>query len=149
MTTPRQLDTGKMPWFWATERRMIVFFAILMAVVIAAFVITTWPADAAELPASDLLEVSAASPLGPDASITFSGAIGIRLFEFPDRWPLVGGKAAFASALTVGQYIALGGDVALQKAEEDSTGMRLGACWWRPDGDNEWAIYLRWKAWGW
>lgn len=123
--------------------------------VLAAIVATTaWvtlgkPAHGAELPKSDLVELSAAESLGPDASIVFTGAIGLRVCTFPERWPLVGGHQGFASALQVGKYTALGGDIALQRATEDTSGLRLGACWWRADRDNEWSIYARWKAWGW
>lgn len=104
----------------------------------------------AAAPKTSLIETGPATPLGPDASITFSGALAFRLFEFPDKWPLVGGKAAFGSALTVRKYVALGGDVALQRAAEDTTGLRVGACWWRAENrTNEWALYLRYKGLGW
>jgi hypothetical protein len=108
-------------------------------------------ADAADIPTSDLVELSAGASLGPDSSADIAGAIGVRLGVLPAWVPLFNGHAAFVGGGYIDQHGALFGDVALQRADADTTRLRIGIWAWAPEDD--WkrpsvALVLRWPALG-
>lgn len=133
------------PFRW---RRADTAVSVMMLALIAMLVILA-KAHAADLPQSDLIEVSAATTLGPDSTAKLTGAMALRLGVLPKWVPLAGEHAAFIGGGYANGYAAIFGDVALQAASEDTSRLRFGAWFWAPEGDwsePDWALVLRYPA---
>lgn len=80
--------------------------------------------------------------LWPDAGIDIGPRVGLEVFVWPDKTPLIGGNKQFVDFLYVAGQPAGGLCVSLRKAADDD-GTRIGVAAWQDAGGRklDWDIY--------